>query len=87
VNRDDLVDEGFCFAKEDEIYAIYFPPSSRKSINLGETQGEYNLKWYNPRTGEGLLSGSVDKIQAGTNVMLGDPPGEPNRDWVCLISK
>ena len=42
---------GKVFAKEGEVYAIYFPNSKETGkLNLTEVQGNFLQKWYNPRT-------------------------------------
>lgn len=86
-SRDELVSAGYCFAKQGEVYAVYFPPLADKRIDLRDSPGEFIINWYNPRTGEGLLTGSKEELEAGSSVNLGDPPGDPGKDWVCLITR
>ena len=82
---DDLVTKGWCFYKENEIYAIYLPDGGEVSISLPE--GSYNVFWYNPREEGGLISSSFLEVAGGLDVSLGNPPFEVNEDWAILIEK
>ncbi len=82
---DHLVTEGWCFYKENEIYAIYLPDGGEVSISLPE--GNYNVSWYNPREEGGLISSSVSKVAGGSDVSTGNPPFDENEDWAVLIEK
>ena len=87
INRNDLVKEGYCFAKGDEIYSIFSPSPSGRKINLSETTNRYEISWYNPRSGGDLQKGSIPEIQGGKICDLGNPPLENEKDWVCLLEK
>jgi hypothetical protein len=75
----------FCFAKHGEIYVIYIPPAGSVKLNLEGGDGQFKVRWYNPRTGGGLQNGSVDEVQGGAGVNLGEPPADPKEDWVVLV--
>ncbi len=86
VSRDNLTEAAndYCFAKEGETYAVYLPEGQPTLINLPE--GDYIVRWFNPRTGDELMKGSVVKT-AGGSVTTGRPPGADGKDWVCLIRR
>jgi hypothetical protein len=86
-SMDDLISGGFCFGKENEVYAAYFPANSEKNMDLRNAKGEFTIHWYNPRTGGELLNGDKNSIEGGLNLTVGNPPGDLDRDWVCLIRK
>lgn len=91
----------FCFAKQGDLYLVYIPNGDATKLNLGDTAGEYDVKWFNPRTGGKLRAGSIDKVTAGNQVDLGVPPTEEDalkkeadrkkiseeNDWVAVIRK
>ena len=52
---------------------------------LGGEHVAHDVVWYNPRSGGGLVSGSVRSISGTGKKPLGDPPAEPGKDWVVLI--
>ncbi|WP_169513396.1 DUF5060 domain-containing protein [Flexithrix dorotheae] len=76
-------ENAFCFAKEGEIYAVYLPYG--KSTKLDLSAGNYEVKWYNPRTGGELQNGSVQELNGEAGADLGMPPLEDNQDWVALV--
>jgi PKD repeat protein len=82
-NKDEIVSQGWCFAKELETYVIYLQNGGSTSINL---EGEYTVKWFDPRNGGTLLDGSIATISGGNSVSLGLPPNNQNSDWVILLT-
>jgi hypothetical protein len=62
-------------------------PLATPSINLGEYQGSYEVRWYDPRKGGSLQVGTVATLTSGGRdwVEVGHPPSDPNRDWVLLV--
>ncbi len=76
----------YCFAKKDDIYAVYLPMKLQTtSLDLGDTGREYSILWYDPRNGGELVEGSVKSILAKGSVSLGFPPNNKAMDWVALI--
>jgi uncharacterized protein YjdB len=83
-NQDELVEFGWLFGGEFDDYVVY-----ARGIELGKTTidliGDYEIKWYNPRTGGALVDGSIMNLSAGNNLNIGVPPTETDLDWVALI--
>lgn len=52
-------DRNLCLAKPGSVYAIYLSAGGNASINLTDIGGEYQVQWYNPRTGERADGGRV----------------------------
>ena len=78
----------YCLAKEGELYAIYAETNADKiKINLGNSNQEYSIQWYNPRTGGKLQKGTIQFVLANGLVSLGNPPSELEKDWLVLIQK
>lgn len=75
----------FVFAKNDDTYAIYLPEVKETKINLFGSKNAFSVKWYNPRTGEALQSGTIKKIQGGQKVDIGFPPSQEG-DWGALLT-
>jgi len=83
---DELVNEGnYCLAKEGEVYLVYLPYGGEASIDLSDGEGNYTVRWYNPRSGGDLFE--AGEIQGGTSISLGSGPEEPEKDWAILITK
>lgn len=78
--------EDFVFAKEGEIYAIYLPNGGTSYLDLQNYPKKFAVRWFNPRTGGALQTGSVKQIQGRKKkVSLGYPPDERKKDWVILV--
>lgn len=76
---------GQVFAKAGQIYAIYLPNASSEGIiNLSGVSGEFELRWYNPRTGN--FEGNVKTVKSGGSVRLGSAPSSTDEDWVVLLT-
>jgi hypothetical protein len=68
----------FVLAKTGEAYAVYRPNGGSTSLSLPTGNNNYEIQWYNPRTGGNLSS----KKTLGNNLIAPD-----NNDWVALIVK
>lgn len=87
---DDLTTDqsSYCLAKKDAVYVVYLPVGvETTSIDLGNSGQEYLVKWYNPRQGGDLQTGSVESVKATGAVKLGFPPIEKENDWVALLKR
>ncbi len=83
--------DAYCLHKSDTIYAAYLPEAHEYTIDLSAAQGDFQVFWYNPLTGQQLQTGTVTDLTGGAVRKLGSPP-ETNRsttkqDWVVLIRK
>ena len=74
---------GRVLSKGDDILAIQIPTGGTSSVRLGE--GEYTIRWFDPRNGGSLQEGSVSTISGPGKLPVGVPPSEPLRDWVVLL--
>ena len=75
----------YCFAKPGEIYVVYLPAAGSAKLNLEGDDGQFKVRWYNPRTGGELQPGLIEEVQGGSVVNLGGPPADPQEDWVVLV--
>lgn len=78
---------GYCFAKAGELYAIYLPHGGTQQLNLSDTAGVFRVQWYDPRNGGPLIAGAVTSVTGGSQVDLGLPPDNPEQDWVILLQR
>ncbi len=78
-------DDDFCLAGRGRVYAIYCPRGSSSELEL--ESGDYRVRWFDPRHGGALRSGTVEQVTGPGKVSLGAPPREANRDWVCLVTR
>lgn len=86
VPADELVQDGnYAFAKANELYLVYLPYGGEASIDLTDADGDYEVNWYNPRTGGDLISGP--EITGGAIVELGKGSVDPDKDWAILLKQ
>lgn len=78
---------GFCLAKPDSLYLIYFPIGNiEKSVYL-ESEHEFSVKWFNPRIGGDLIDGKVPGISGKGFQNIGEPPSDSNLDWMAVVQR
>ncbi len=75
----------YCLAKPGEVYAIYLPDGGTTALDLAQTTGGFDVRWFNPRSGGKLLAGSIRSITGPGEKSIGLPPGDPEMDWVALV--
>ena len=80
----------FCFAKPGSLYLVYYPSEQSvdgtiNRLDLSEAKGEFRVRWFNPRTGGELQSGSVTEVSGGGRVSLGTMPSDSHEDWLALV--
>jgi Domain of unknown function (DUF5060)/Putative collagen-binding domain of a collagenase len=88
-SRDQLTPDStdYCFAQDGELYTIYLPQVRSPAINLSGVEGTFDIRWYDPRNGGELKSGSVREIDGGHEESLGLPPSDIGADWVVLLRR
>jgi len=75
----------YCLARPGEVYAVYLPEGDTTAIDLGRMTAPFDVRWFNPRTGGSLQTGSIASIAGPGKKGIGNPPGEGDKDWVALI--
>jgi hypothetical protein len=88
-SSDDLVlGDGYCLAKPDAVYAVYYPDGNIAPLDLRGTQGDFEIRWYDPVAGGPLQQGTKARVSAGGIVQPGFPPETgKDKDWACLVTK
>jgi hypothetical protein len=83
--RPELASDGFTLAQDGVRYAVYFPTiESTATLNLSGTEGEFTLRWYDPRSGS---YGNPKAVHGGGKISL-DPPAFGNdQDWIVLLER
>ncbi len=80
VSADGVTGDGndYVLAKAGDVYAVYRPNGGSTGLNLPSGNGNYDVQWYNPRSGGNLTA----KATLGGNLVA-----PANNDWVALITK
>jgi len=77
---------GQVFAKPGQVYAVSMPnTTSTGSLDLSGVSGEFQKRWFNPRTG--TFEGATQTVTGGGKRSLGTPPSSIPDDWVVLFKK
>jgi hypothetical protein len=80
----DLYEGGQVFALPGRVYAVYLPSAQPVGrLDLSQAAGEYELRWYNPRSGE--FQGERVTLTGGGPVALPTPLMDADQDWAILI--
>ena len=77
----------FVFAELGEIYVIYLPDGGSADLNLNNHDGDFQVQWFDPRSGGNLQTGTVQEVSGGGLVNLGLAPNSRNEDWTILVRK
>lgn len=77
----------YALAKAGEVYAVYLANGGATSLNLAGTSGAFEVRWFDPRNGGALQSGSVTTVSGGGTVALGNPPSSSGSDWAVLVRR
>ena len=77
----------FCFAKAGGLYLVYLPNGGSAELDLTTAKGAFTVKWFNPRTGGELVNGSVNSVQGGGTVALGNSPADVAEDWLIVVRR
>ncbi|MEQ1851557.1 MAG: putative collagen-binding domain-containing protein, partial [Chthoniobacteraceae bacterium] len=86
--RDD--NSKFCFAKAGELYLVYLPDGTKggsTDLDLSGAKGTFTVKWFNPRSGGALVSGSVKSVEGGKTATTGNPPSDAGEDWLIVVRR
>lgn len=77
--------DSWSLAKDGEVYLIYLKHGGSTELDLSESEGNYRVQWFNPRTGGTLKKGIT--IRGGVSASVGNAPSEVDQDWVVLVRK
>ncbi|MCC6538795.1 MAG: hypothetical protein IT162_14670, partial [Bryobacterales bacterium] len=79
--------DDWVLAKPGEVYAIYLREGGAADLDLTNVNGEFEVKWYDPRYGGPLLDGAVRTVAGGGRRSLGVAPKSPEQDWAVLVRR
>lgn len=77
----------FCLACSGQAYVIYLPNGGTTDLDLAAATGTFTVRWFDPRAGGALQTGSASLVTGGAKVNLGFPPAARDEDWVILVRK
>ena len=86
-NAKSTASEDYCFFKLGEVYVVYLKQGGTTQLDLSADIGEFSVRWYDPRNGGDLKTGSVTDVAGEGERDLGRPPSAPSEDWVVLVRR
>jgi len=86
-SADDLTPQrnDYCLCKPGQVYVVYLKNGGTAELDLSDGKATFEVRWYDPRRGGSLLTGTVRTVQGGSVRSLGLPPKDKNEDWVILV--
>jgi hypothetical protein len=78
--------DDYCLAKDGKVYAVYLPQGGTTQLTLPDSK-TYTVRWFDPRNGGALQTGSVLTITGPGPAGLGTPPSSSTEDWVALVRR
>jgi hypothetical protein len=76
----------YCLYKPSEVYVVYLKNGGTTNLDLTGASGTFDVKWFNPRSGGALQTGSVTSVSGGGSRSLGTAPGSTSKDWAILVT-
>ena len=77
----------YCLARRGQLYLVYLPRGGSADLDLSKASGDFTVRWFDPRNGGSLKSGSVDAVKGGSTASLGTPPAAADEDWLVVIRR
>ncbi|MEL6107249.1 MAG: DUF5060 domain-containing protein, partial [Planctomycetota bacterium] len=66
----------YCLAKPGEVYCIYLFNGGNTRLKLAEHRGPFSVRWFDPKNGGELQTGSVKTVWGPGQVEIGEPPSK-----------
>lgn len=79
--------ENWCLKKAGDVYVVYLKKGGTTSLNLSGVSGTFSVRWFDPRNGGSLATGSVTTVIGGGTVALGNAPNNSTSDWAVLATR
>jgi len=78
--------DSWCLRKAGSHYIVYLKNGGTTNLDLSGATGNFDVRWYDPRNGGALQSGSVTSVTGGSTVSLGTAPSSASYDWVVYVT-
>jgi hypothetical protein len=79
-------ESGYVLGDGSEVFAAYLKDGA-DDASLSLPAGTFTVRWFDPRQGGSLQTGTVSEVLGGTSADLGAPPYDVNRGWVVRVQR
>ncbi|OHB66506.1 MAG: hypothetical protein A2Y77_02205 [Planctomycetes bacterium RBG_13_62_9] len=76
-----------CLADPGNVYAIYLPAGGTTDLDLGRTPGVFRIRWFNPRQGGPLQTGTLASASGPGKINIGQAARDSHLDWAALVER
>jgi hypothetical protein len=76
----------YVLAEPNRMYWIYLHQAHPCRLNLKGLEGQFTVRWFDPRNGGELLKGNVETVSGGEEIELGMPPKDHAEDWLAVVA-
>jgi hypothetical protein len=80
-------EDDYCFADPGSVYAVYLPAGGTTELDLGASTEAFTIRWFNPRKGGPMRTGTVALVTGPGTVEIGQPRIDTDKDWLALIER
>ncbi|MGF1577974.1 MAG: PA14 domain-containing protein [Gemmataceae bacterium] len=74
------------FIKEGEVYVVYLKNGGTTNLDLTGVEGTFSVQWFDPRNGGEMQDGTINEVDGGSSVNLGQAPNNRGKDWTILVT-
>lgn len=79
--------DDYCLASPGFLYAIYLPSGGTTDLDVGSAAGMFRIRWFNPRQGGPMETGTLTSATGPGKINMGQPPRDTDKDWVALVDR
>jgi hypothetical protein len=79
--------DDYCLADPGHIYAIYLPSGGTTDLELGPPAQTYRIRWFNPRLGGPMETGTLSTATGPGKINVGQPLRDTDKDWLAIIDR
>lgn len=77
--------DDYCLAGPGAYWVLYKKNGQSTNLDLRGITGDFTVRWYDPRNGGALRSGSIETLKGGAERAVGMAPEHLDKDWVVLV--
>ncbi|MDE3741492.1 Ig-like domain-containing protein [Maribacter polysaccharolyticus] len=80
------ISSGYLLSKLGEYHVVFLKNGGSATINL-QGSDDYDIRWFDPKTGGSLQNGSLLSTAPGNAVSIGNPPNNDSQSWVVFLKR